>query len=90
MVSILTPPTIQAQVLDENGKFTVFWFNFFSQLEGLVDPVSGQVAAINTKLATTIDVGLNVTITTAKLTLGGANGSMTFTKGVLTAHTAAT
>jgi hypothetical protein len=30
------------------------------------------------------------TITTAKLTSGGANGSMTFTAGVLTSHTAAT
>jgi hypothetical protein len=34
--------------------------------------------------------GLSVTITTAKLTAGGANGSMTFTSGVLTAQTAAT
>lgn len=34
--------------------------------------------------------GMNVTITTAKLTSGGANGSMTFTNGVLTAQTPAT
>ena len=34
--------------------------------------------------------GLSVTITTAKLTGGGANGSMTFTNGILTAQTAAT
>jgi hypothetical protein len=34
--------------------------------------------------------GLSVTITTAKLTGGGANGSMTFTNGRLTAQTAAT
>jgi hypothetical protein len=34
--------------------------------------------------------GLSVTITTAKITAGGANGSMTFTNGVLTAQTAAT
>jgi hypothetical protein len=34
--------------------------------------------------------GLSVTITTAKLTLAGANGSMTFTNGILTAQTAAT
>ena len=34
--------------------------------------------------------GLSVTITTAKLTAGGANGSMTFTNGVLTSQTAAT
>jgi len=34
--------------------------------------------------------GLSVTITTAKLTTGGANGSMTFTNGILTAQTQAT
>lgn len=34
--------------------------------------------------------GLSVSITTAKLTSGGSNGSMTFTNGVLTAQTAAT
>ena len=34
--------------------------------------------------------GLSVTITTAKLTLTGTNGSMTFTNGILTAQTQAT
>ncbi len=34
--------------------------------------------------------GLSATITTAKLTLAGANGSMTFTGGILTAQTPAT
>jgi hypothetical protein len=34
--------------------------------------------------------GLSVTITTAKLTALGADGSMTFTNGILTAQTAAT
>lgn len=34
--------------------------------------------------------GLSVTIATAKLTSGGTNGSMTFTNGILTAHTDAT
>ena len=34
--------------------------------------------------------GLSVTITTAKLTALGANGSMTFTNGILTAQTQAT
>ncbi len=34
--------------------------------------------------------GITGTITTAKLTGGGANGSMTFTNGVLTAHVNAT
>jgi hypothetical protein len=34
--------------------------------------------------------GLSVTITTAKLTVAGTNGSMTFVNGILTAQTAAT
>ena len=34
--------------------------------------------------------GLSITITTAKLTVGGTNGSMTFTNGVLTSQVAAT
>jgi len=34
--------------------------------------------------------GLTVVITTAKLTGGGSNGSMTFTNGILTAQTQAT
>jgi hypothetical protein len=34
--------------------------------------------------------GITATITTAKLTGGGANGSMTFTNGLLTALTPAT
>lgn len=34
--------------------------------------------------------GLSVTITTAKITAGGSNGSMTFTNGVLTSQTQAT
>lgn len=34
--------------------------------------------------------GLTATITTAKITSGGANGSMTFTNGLLTAQTPAT
>jgi hypothetical protein len=41
-------------------------------------------------LATTHLSGFSGTVTTAKLTPGGANGSMTFTNGLLTASTAAT
>lgn len=39
---------------------------------------------------TDISGGLSVTITTAKLTSGGTNGSMTFTNGILTAQIQAT
>ena len=38
----------------------------------------------------TQNLGLTATITTAKLTTGGTNGSMTFTNGILTSQTQAT
>lgn len=42
------------------------------------------------KLAALLKSGYTGTIVTAKLTTGGANGSITFTNGVVTAQTAAT
>jgi len=47
-------------------------------------------APADARTALGLGSGLSVTITTAKLTAGGANGSMTFTNGVLTAQTQAT
>lgn len=44
----------------------------------------------NVAQATALAAGISVVITTAKLTGGGANGSMTFTNGILTAQTQAT
>lgn len=55
---------------------------------------SGQVNNLHTHSNKTIldniPSGVTTTITTAKLTTLGTNGSMTFTNGVLTAHTDAT
>lgn len=45
---------------------------------------------ITRKFNKTLNIGLSVTITTAKLTSGGTEGSMTFTNGLLTAQTQAT
>lgn len=47
--------------------------------------ISGQIVEAQLPAA-----GMSVTITTAKLTGTGANGSMTFTNGILTAQTPAT
>jgi hypothetical protein len=47
---------------------------------------TSDIATIKAEIA----AGLTVIITTAKLTAGGVNGSMTFTNGILTAQTAAT
>ena len=67
-----------------------------TSLSGLTTPLSiaqggtdaSTAAGARTNLG--LGSGLSVTITTAKLTALGANGSMTFVNGILTAQTAAT
>ena len=64
-----------------------------NDLQNIQGGASGDYQHLTTaQLAklTGIPTGLSVTITTAKLTSGGTNGSMTFTNGVLTAQTPAT
>lgn len=51
--------------------------------------LTGYLYGNNTSAISAI-TGLSVTITTAKLTLTGTNGSMTFTHGILTSQTQAT
>ena len=62
-------------------------------LAGTLNITNGGTGATTASGARTnlgLGGGLSVTITTAKLTSLGANGSMTFTNGILTAQTAAT
>lgn len=66
-------------------------------LRGIGGPGSTQIAEALESLQSTINViatnlpaGYTGTIATAKLTGGGANGSMTFASGVLTTSTPAT
>lgn len=61
------------------------FYHLTAAQDALVAAINASAIQIN-QLA----VGLSVTIATAKLTGGGANGSMTFTSGVLTAQAAAT
>jgi hypothetical protein len=67
-----------------------------TSLSGLTTPLSiaqgGTNATTDSGARTNLGLGggLSVTITTAKLTVAGANGSMTFTNGILTAQTQAT
>ena len=51
---------------------------------------TGATTAANARTNLGLGSGLSVTITTAKLTALGANGSMTFVNGILTAQTQAT
>lgn len=71
------------ELLREN-YFTPNWVKWFLQLYNLI-LFSGLASNQADNLP-----GLSVTITTAKLTPAGANGSMTFTNGILTSQTPAT
>lgn len=87
------------------AQFNPIWLNWFLQVaqalaastvtsfngrNGGIILISSDVTGALGFTPAHVFTGLNVTITTAKLTSGGANGSMTFTNGVLTAQTAAT
>lgn len=86
MATGLQPPSNTATVTQDpqSKPFSNFWFNWLVQLYQVLN-FSGLVAN-----QTANKPGLTVTITTAKLTGAGANGSMTFTNGILTAQTQAT
>ena len=59
-------------------------------IAGLLGGVPGGHYHVTQTQAANLSSGISVTITTAKLTALGANGSMTFTNGILTAQTQAT
>ena len=59
-------------------------------LSGLLGGDANEHYHITLAQQAAVAAGLTATITTAKLTALGANGSMTFTNGVLTAQTQAT
>ena len=57
---------------------------------GVVAHQNTPNGVIYVKQSTPLSAGISVTITTAKLTTLGTNGSMTFTNGILTAQTQST
>jgi hypothetical protein len=57
---------------------------------GVVAHQNTSNGVIYVKQSTPLSAGISVTITTAKLTTIGTNGSMTFTNGILTAQTQST
>jgi hypothetical protein len=77
-----------------NTGVTAATYGSASSVPVIAVNAQGQATSVtNTPISITnanITGGLSVTITTAKLTLTGANGSMTFTNGILTSQTQAT
>lgn len=83
---LATPVTINGESFDGSANVTI-------PVAGTSDDVAeGAVHKYFTdaRAIAAVATGLSTTITTAKLTPGGANGSMTFTGGILTAQTQAT
>jgi hypothetical protein len=73
-------------VTDPSGRHTAPWLQLWTNLTSLVNK-GYPPAALN---AAGQSVPQVTTIATAKLTPGGANGSLTFTNGILTGQVAAT
>lgn len=98
-------PPKQGEMVNSVQKCTPLWFKWFIDLTTYVNSFVPQTRKITVVTPMTIGGGasadlsadrtispggISVVITTAKLTAGGTNGSMTFTNGILTAQTAAT
>jgi hypothetical protein len=67
----LWDPASQSQIIDpQTGKKTQYFFNWLKILFDLLKGTLGQ--------------GFTGTVTVAKLTGGGTNGTLTFVNGVLT------
>lgn len=87
------PANIKAAVLDAQGMFTPFWFDFLNRISLLSNRTAGSVTALTARVVTLeadLAAGFTGVIVTAKITALGADGSMTFTHGVLTGHVDAT
>jgi len=86
-----TGSSVPWAVIDKAGaNITDIPIRAHNTLQSLQGGTSGQYYHMTSAQNTALLAGLLVTITTAKLTLAGVNGSMTFTNGILTAQTPAT
>lgn len=77
--------TLNSEVSTINGEVAT--------IQGDVSSLTTQVADIDTRVTaieTQLAAGISGTITTAALTVGGTEGSMTFTNGILTGQVQAT
>jgi hypothetical protein len=73
-------------LVNDQDKITNPWMQLLTNLVNLLN--RGYPAAVNSSQG--IAVPQSVTIPLVKLTGGGANGSLTFTNGILTAAVAPT
>ena len=79
-------PALLPAVNPETGRHTTPYVQLFTNITGLLN--KGYPPSQNNPQG--IAVAQSVTIATAKLTLGGTEGSLTFTNGILTAQVPAT
>ena len=84
--------TVEADITAIDGQITALQTNQ-TALTASVAAVSASQAVLASRLSAIeaqLAAGISGTIATAKLTVGGTDGSMTFTNGLLTAETPAT
>ncbi len=80
-----------SQITDFTGStLTQIQTRDHKDLQNLQGGTTNEYYHMTSAQNTAFVAGVTVVITTAKLTGGGANGTMTFTNGILTAQTAAT
>jgi hypothetical protein len=74
--SDLWNPAVMSKIVNPDGTKTQYFFTWLNLLYEMLKGTIGQ--------------GFTGTVVTAKLTVGGTNGSITFTNGVVTQQVAAT
>ena len=88
-MSVTTPGLLHVPTalppVDENRKLHPVWKQLFNNIAGLLN--QGVPSPQN---AFGVQIPQSITITLVKLTGPGANGSLTFTNGILTAFQAPT
>lgn len=81
MQEVIRPPsTSTPAVAKETGVLTAIWQRWFTDLANYINQSASNAAEVEAGT-------LSTTITLAKLTGGGTNGSATFTNGLLTSYT---
>lgn len=94
----------KVRTIINQGTITVTWANIdfsgssitdiqsrsHNNLQSIQGGSAGERYHLTSAQQTAVNNGITVVINTAKLTGGGANGTMTFTNGILTAQVQAT